>query len=81
MNAKAIVQIGAIGGIAMGLALIIIDILLMGYRNINNGGDVQRKGKVTKPVDYRRGVMEQAFIRAMIWPGLAAASGVVGAIL
>lgn len=80
-SAHAIVEIGALGGISMGLILIVIDMLLMNYRNMNEGGDVQNVGGRSTPTDYRRGSSEQAFVRAVIWPGMGAASGVTGTIL
>ena len=83
-EAAAIVEIGTLGGIAMGIALIFYDILTINMENINEGGDMQpRPGRGTAPryANHESGARSHALIRAILWAGLAAGSGVVGTLL
>ncbi|CAD6582682.1 MAG: hypothetical protein CYPHOPRED_002100 [Cyphobasidiales sp. Tagirdzhanova-0007] len=84
-EAHAIVFIGSTGGIAMGIMLLLLDVITIGARPL---ADVEPEtGRGPKlPADIERvphlaAHRNQAVLRTILWPFLAAGSGVVGVML
>ena len=65
----------------MGVALIIFDLLTIRNSDINNGGDLQARGGGARLTNYESGTVTHSILRAGLWAGLGAGSGVVGTII
>lgn len=65
----------------MGVALIIFDLFTIRNSDINNGGDQQARGGGLRLTNYESGTITHSVLRAFLWAGLGAGSGVVGTII
>lgn len=74
-NAKAIVTIGTLGGVAMGFALIVVDGITYTNKYLSDIDPPDAGRKALNRARY------QAVARTLLWVGLAAMSGVVGTLL
>jgi len=81
----AIVFIGCVGGLAIGLMLIIVDYTIGNYWRFRDGPDIRRESNWSelhkRPIPHVASVRNQAALRIIIWPAMGAVGSIVGTLL